>query len=198
MPINPSNSSVQTADSSVSELIETIRQLKAREKQLLGLLGSAANSVMGMDTEGIVTEWNPGAERILGWSKPEAMGRRMSELIIPEQLREAHESGMRRYVETGQAHVLNRIVPMEARHKDGHIFPIELIIWQVSTDRCDGFAASIRDVSILHDSQRVLRESEERYRSVVEHLGEGMFVAQNDRVVFCNAQALRDSHAFVR
>jgi PAS domain S-box-containing protein len=189
MPINPSNSSVQTADSSVSELIETIRQLKAREKQLLGLLGSAANSVMGMDTEGIVTEWNPGAERILGWSKPEAMGRRMSELIIPEQLREAHESGMRRYVETGQAHVLNRIVPMEARHKDGHIFPIELIIWQVSTDRCDGFAASIRDVSILHDSQRVLRESEERYRSVVEHLGEGMFVAQNDRVVFCNAQA---------
>ncbi|OYU42546.1 MAG: hypothetical protein CFE44_23365, partial [Burkholderiales bacterium PBB4] len=41
----------------------------------------------------------------------------------------------------------------------------------------------------LRESQRVLRESEQRYRSVVEHLGEGMFVAQNSRVVFSNALA---------
>ena len=177
------------SDESISDLIETIGQLRVREKHLSGLLGSAADSVMGMDTDGNVTEWNPGAERILGWSKAEAIGCNLSELIIPEGLRDAHESGMRRYVETGQARVLNRIVSIEARHKDGHNFPVELVIWQISSDRGDGFAASIRDVSALRESQRVLQESEERYRSVVEHLGEGMFVAQNNRVVFSNAQA---------
>src|SRR3954451_21333874 len=89
-------------------LVETVRQLQARESHLLGLLGSAPDSVLGMDTEGMVTDWNPGAGRVLGWTRAEAMGRRMSELIIPLQYREAHEQGMRRYLQTGMARVLNR------------------------------------------------------------------------------------------
>ena len=173
----------------ISELQERIKNLEAREARLLGLLGSTPDSVLGMDTEGMVTAWNPGAERILGWSKEEAMGRRMSELIIPPKYREAHENGMRRYLRTGEARVLNRVVEIEAMHKDGHIMPVELSIWPISDDKGQGFGAFIRDVSERHRSQESLRNSEERYRSVVEHLGEGMFVAQNNRVVFSNAQA---------
>ncbi|MBC7917362.1 MAG: PAS domain S-box protein [Rhodoferax sp.] len=173
----------------ISELQERIKSLETRQSQLLGLLGSTPDSVLGMDTEGMVTAWNPGAERILGWSKEEAMGRRMSELIIPPKYREAHENGMRRYLKTGEARVLNRVVEIEALHKDGHTMPIELSIWPISDDKGQGFGAFVRDVSERHRSQESLRNSEERYRSVVEHLGEGMFVAQNNRVVFSNAQA---------
>lgn len=170
-------------------LTETLRELQARESHLQGLLGSAPESILGMDTEGLVTDWNPGAERVLGWTREEAMGKRMSELIIPHRFREAHESGMRRFLQTGHTKVLNRIIEIEALHKDGHLFPIELSIWNIVDANSQGFGASIRDVSERHRAQESLRNSEERYRSVVEHLGEGMFVAQYNRIVFANHQA---------
>ena len=168
---------------------EALRQAEAREAQLRSLLSSAPEPVLGMNAQGIVTAWNCGATDILGWTYEEAIGQRLSEMIIPAKYRDAHEAGMKRYVETGEAKVINRIIEIEAQHKDGRIFPIELSIWQVSDDRSEGFGAYIRDVSERHRNQEVLRESEERYRSVVEHLGEGMFVAQGNRVVFSNAQA---------
>ena len=172
-----------------ASIAEALRQAEAREAQLRSLLSSAPEPVLGMNTDGMVTAWNFGATNILGWTYEEAIGQRLSELIIPPKYREAHEAGMQRYVETGHAKVMNRIVEIEAQHKDGRVFPIELSIWQVSDNRGEGFGAYIRDVSERHRNQEVLRESEERYRSVVEHLGEGMFVAQGNRVVFSNAQA---------
>ena len=183
LPTNPSDA---TQDASIAE---ALRQAEAREAHLLGLLSAAPEAVLGMSSQGIVTGWNLGAANILGWTLEEAMGKRLSDLIIAHQYRDAHEAGMRRYVDTGQVKMLNRIIEIEALHKKGHTFPVELSIWQVSSNRQEGFGAYIRDVSERRLNQEILKESEERYRSVVEHLGEGMFVAQGNKVVFSNAQA---------
>jgi PAS domain S-box-containing protein len=190
-------SSPGLAGTDTATLAETVRQLQAREIHLRGLLGSAPDSVLGMSAEGLVTDWNPGAERILGWTRAEALGRRLSELIIPPKYREAHEQGMRRYLQTGQGRVLNRIIEIEALHKDGHLFPVELSIWPISDDRGQGFGAFIRDVSERQRAQESLKASEERYRSVVENLGEGMLVLRDGLVVFANlkaAEVLRVPH----
>jgi PAS domain S-box-containing protein len=190
MPSQPGSAPNLTQhDADNAALVETVRQLQARESHLLGLLGSAPDSVLGMNTQGLVTDWNPGAERILGWSREEALGRRMSELIIPLEYRDAHEQGMRRYLETGVARVLNRIIEIQALHKDGHVFPVELSIWPISNGHGHGFGAFIRDVSERQRAQESLRNSEERYRSVVEHLGEGMLVIRDGLVVFANLKA---------
>lgn len=170
-------------------MAEVVRHLQARETHLNNLLDFAPDSIIGMNAEGRVTDWNPGAARILGWTREEAMGQRLSDLVVPLQHREAHEQGLQRFLRTGEAHVLNRIVEIEALHKDGHVFPIELFIWSMSEEGGVGFGASVRDLSERLRSQESLRLSEERYRSVVEHLGEGMFVAKANRVVFANQQA---------
>lgn len=170
-------------------LIESVRHLQAREAHLQGLLESAPDSVMGMNIEGLVTDWSLGAERVLGWTREEAIGKRMSELIIPPKYREAHEKGMRKTLETGVARVINRIIEIEAQHKSGEIFPVELSIWTIANDSGNGFGAVVRDVSSRYKAQNALRDSEERYRLVVEHLGEGMFVAVGDRIVFANRMA---------
>jgi PAS domain S-box-containing protein len=175
-------------------LAQTVQELRDRETHLLGMLDSIPDSMLGMDSNGMITDWNPGAERTLGWRRAEAMGRRLSELIIPPRYREAHEKGMRRFVEAGHTRVLNRILDVEALHRDGHVFPIELSIWTISGDRGGGFGACVRDASERHRTLAFLRNSEERYRSLVEHLGEGMFVAQSNRIVFANAQASQILH----
>lgn len=176
-------------DLNLSDLRLSLHELQLRERHLVGLLGSAPDSVLGMDVQGMVTDWNPGAERILGWSPEEAIGRRLSELIVPPRYRQAHEEGMRRYLQTGQSRVLNRIIEIEALRKDGAEIPVELSIWAIGADGQQGFGAFVRDVSERYLAQESLRRSEERYRSVVEHLGEGMVVIQDGVVVFANPQA---------
>lgn len=165
------------------------QQLAAENDHLTRLLESAPESVLGMDRHGIVTDWNRGAQRILGWSAEEAIGQRLSGLIIPPKHRAAHEAGMQRYLQTGQSRVLNRLIEIEAQHKDGRLIWVELSIWAVEQDHNAGFGAFIRDVSERKQSQELLRDSEERYRSMVEHLDEGMLVIQDGRVVFGNTRA---------
>ena len=165
------------------------QQLATENDHLTRLLESAPESVLGMDRHGIVTDWNRGAQRILGWSAEEAIGQRLSGLIIPTKHRAAHEAGMQRYLQTGQSRVLNRLIEIEAQHKDGRLIWVELSIWAVEQDHNAGFGAFIRDVSERKQSQELLRDSEERYRSMVEHLDEGMLVIQDGRVVFGNTRA---------
>jgi PAS domain S-box-containing protein len=61
-----------------------------------------------MNSQGLITSWNKQAEIILGWSSGEAVGRKMSETIIPTHYRQSHEKGLRHFLNTGQGPVLNQ------------------------------------------------------------------------------------------
>src|SRR5437660_1048792 len=80
------------------------------------------------DAGGVVTYWNSQAEATFGWGRDEAMGQRLSDMIIPPELREAHEQGRERFFETGEGPMLNRRVEVEAQRKDGSRIPVELAI----------------------------------------------------------------------
>src|SRR5271157_1776556 len=72
------------------------------------VLETALDAVVVMTSDGIVSEWNDRAASIFGWSREEALGQAMAELIIPERYREAHKDGIRRYLQTGKGEVLGR------------------------------------------------------------------------------------------
>ena len=87
--------------------------------------------------DGVITingqrHWSPAGtrrpKRCSAGLAPRCMGRELAELIIPERLREDHRSGMRRYIESGVARVLNKRIEMSALHRDGREFPVELAI----------------------------------------------------------------------
>ena len=58
------------------------------------LFNRALDAVVGMDESGRVTAWNGSAEEIFGWSREEALGASMGDLIVPPQYREAHARGL--------------------------------------------------------------------------------------------------------
>ena len=70
-----------------------------------------------------ITGWNTQAEKMFGWPRGEVLGRELAELIIPERHREEHRRGLRRYVETGMARVLNKRIEFSALHRDGPRVP---------------------------------------------------------------------------
>jgi len=175
---------------SVQDLQQTVERLQARESHLLNLLSLARDAVVAMDTEGFVTDWNPAAEKLLGYRHAEAVGARLSDLIVPEAQRAAHEAGLQRFLATRQPSILNQLIEVEAQHRDGTLIAVELAIWSVPSGQSLGFGAFIRDISDRRAAQEAIKLSEDFNRVVVEHLGEGMSINQNGMVLYVNRMAL--------
>jgi len=172
-----------------ARLLDRIKRLESRQRHLENLLDSARDAVLEMNTDGLITSWNRSAEEMLGWSAAEAIGQRMSELIVPLHHRRAHEAGFTAYLKTGQARTINRLLEIEALHKNGLLIAIELSIFTVTAEGQLSFGAFIRDISGRRAAEQALRLSEERYRAIIEHVNDGVVVFQHAKVVFANQRA---------
>jgi formate hydrogenlyase transcriptional activator len=162
-----------------SDLFE---KLRASEERTGLILDQALDAVVMMDADGLITRWNPQAECIFGWSRDEAVGRRMSETIIPEKYRAAHERGLRHFLSTGEGPLLNQRVEMTALRRDGREFPVELTITPVKMDGTVVFSAFLRDITERKLAEEKLRTSEERTRLILDKA--------LDAVVMMNADGL--------
>jgi PAS domain S-box-containing protein len=118
------------------------------------VLKTALDGVIVMDTSGVVRGWNDRAERKFGFTAAEAEGRRMSELIIPERYREAHESGLARFLATGVGPVLGTLIEIEALCADGREIPVELSITYTEHFGEPLFLGFLRDVSARRGAER--------------------------------------------
>lgn len=138
---------------------------------LQSVLDTALDAVIIMSVGGEVIGWNSLAEQTFGWSDQEALGKRVSMLIIPERFRPAHEAGLRRFLDTGTGAVLNRRIEIEALHRDGYEFPIELSITASEQFGDQLFVGFLRDISErrahAERQQRVLQESEHRVKNML-------------------------------
>ncbi len=82
-----------------------------------------------MDSQGMVVDWSPGAEAIFGWSSGEAIGAKLSKLIVPERFRDAHEAGLRRFATTGEGGtLLGKPITIDVIDREGREFPVEVFI----------------------------------------------------------------------
>lgn len=111
------------------------------------IIERAHNAFVSMDSAGAVTEWNPSAERIFGWTRAEAMGRPVAEVVMPERYRAAHNRGMAKFQQTGEGPVLNTTIEIEGQRRDGSEFPVALTISPIMLDGEWSFHAFVQDIS---------------------------------------------------
>jgi PAS domain S-box-containing protein len=119
-----------------------------------------------MDAAGLITDWNSQAETIFGWSRQEAVGRRLSDTIIPGQYREAHQRGLQQFLATGEGPILNQRIEITALHRNGHEFPIELSISPLRLGENIIFSAFVRDITRRKQAEAALVDSEARYKAI--------------------------------
>ncbi|WHZ26651.1 MAG: PAS/PAC sensor hybrid histidine kinase [Nitrospira sp.] len=120
------------------------------------IVDTALDGVITIDAAGIVTEWNAQATAIFGWTREEAMGKLLSDTIIPERDHESHARGIREYLKTGVGPVLNRRIEIAARHKEGHEFPVELAVSPARIGEAYIFSAFVRDITDRRQAERRL------------------------------------------
>lgn len=167
---------------------------KAAEAALLqsqernrAIVDTALDGVITIDSSGIVTDWNAQASVIFGWSREDALGRSLAEMIIPEQDRQLHERGIHEFLRTGTGEILNRRIEITARHRDGWELPVELAVSPAKIGDAYIFSAFVRDITERRRAERrlasqyavtrVLAESitlEEAVPKIVQAIGESL------------------------
>ena len=145
----------QIADGNQAE--EAFRRV---ERQARAIVDSALDAVVVMNAEGIITDWNKQAEETFGWTRPEVLGRRMSETIIPAQYRLSHERGLEHFFKTGQGPVLNRRIEITALRRDSTEFPVELTITPLKSGDTWTFSSFIRDITARRQAEEDLRNAQ--------------------------------------
>jgi PAS domain S-box-containing protein len=175
----------------IEDLKRSQENLRSAEEKNRLIIDSALDAVVTMDSDGVVTGWNKQAGIIFGWSRSEAIGRQMSELIIPDRDRTAHARGMRHFLATGEGRILGRRIEVTALRRDGFEFPVELEVVPVRVDRNWIFSAFIRDITEAKYAQEKLQESELHLRQMSETIPEMLWSAGAEgKIDYCNARVL--------
>jgi len=143
-------------------------------RRLAALVESSNDAIIGMDPTGVIVAWNPGAERLYGWSQAEAIGRDLA-MTIPDD-RQSERVAIMKAVAAGEL-----IPPYETvrLRKDGSSFDASITVSAVwdAEHRLIGYSGIVRDVSEQKRLEVALRAGEARFRALFEHSLDGIFVA---------------------
>lgn len=156
--IYPSPDGISVFFNEITQQKETEQALLRSQEKTQMIIDSALDAIICIDIDSRIIEWNPRAELIFGWQKTEALGRTVTETIIPEAYRTMHEEGMKRFLRTGDGPVLNRFFEISALRRDGSAFPIEITIAPIIRKDDRFFCAFIRDITPRKKAEEELQQ----------------------------------------
>jgi PAS domain S-box-containing protein len=124
------------------------------------LVDSAADAIVASDAQGLIVLWNPGAERIFGFSEDEALGASL-DIIIPEPFRARHWEGYRETVASGQSRYgAGDLLAVPGLTKDGRRISLEftIVLLKDAAGAVTGMVAVLRDVTPRFEEVKALRK----------------------------------------
>jgi PAS domain S-box-containing protein len=143
------------------------RILRKSEATKGAILHAALDCIVTADQSGLITEFNPAAERTFGYLHAEIVGKPLTQLV-PPGLQQRHLDGFERYLKTGVASILGKRVETSALRADGTEFPVELAVVPTHSQDTLFFTAYIRDLTERQRAAQALRESEARFKHLAE------------------------------
>ncbi len=152
----------------ITELKNREAELRRNEDLLRNVVDASFDGVIVMNGDGIVLDFSPAAEDVFGWKAAEMVGNKMSNYIIPQKYRQAHDDGLARFLKTGEGPVLGKRIEIEGQHKDGHEIIVELAIRH--TKGADGplFLGYVRDITERRAADAALRDAKEKAEAANE------------------------------
>ncbi|MDB4879710.1 MAG: sensor protein [Gemmatimonadetes bacterium] len=144
------------------------------------LAASAPDAIVTVDADSCILSVNPAMERIFGWRASELLGRSLS-IIIPPELRAAHEAGMSRYLRSGQRNIPWTGIRVPALTRDGRRIPIEISFGEFVHEGRHIFSGFLRDVSERVAQQERLERTTQELTVALATLRERVVEAEEAR-----------------
>lgn len=145
------------------------------------------DAVVMLDREGSIVEVNHSAEELFGYSRDDLLGRKDIELLDLERIEPAIIEMIIRNVFSGEAHLAD----VWARKKNGESFQIEMLMNRVTFNGDDVLVLTVRDISMRKQVEAAMRESEDRYRSLVDLSPFAILIIVNEKITYLNPAAIR-------
>ncbi|MCH8011170.1 MAG: PAS domain S-box protein [Candidatus Marinimicrobia bacterium] len=164
----------------ITERKKTEEELQASREYAQNLINSSLDMIIAVDKGRNIMEFNKAAEQTFGYKKEEVMGKHVDLLYADvREGRTVHKST----VEKGQ-----HVQEITNKRKNGETFPVLLAASTLLNAQGEivGIMGVSRDISEQKAAAQALRESEEKFRGVIEQSNDGIYVLQGDRFVFIN------------
>ena len=142
-------------------------------------LDSALDCIITMDASGRVQEFNPASERVFGFTRSEAVGKELADLIVPPRLRERHRQGLARYLKTREGPLIGKLIEIEALRRDGSEILVALAINATKVNGSPIFTAYLRDIT----ERKRAEETNRRLAAIIESSGDAIISKDLDEIV---------------
>jgi PAS domain S-box-containing protein len=167
----------------ITDQKKTEESLKRSEEKIRKIIDSAHDVIVTIDEHAIIQNWNAQAELIFGWTKDEAIGKMLIDLIIPQEIKRTYLRSIDRFFKTGDMPGINRRIEIIGMRKDGESFPIDLAISPIIFQEEITFSVFMRDVSSQKKAERELRSISSRLTALLKGLQEGILVEDEHRKI---------------
>lgn len=139
-------------------------ELHQREERLRAILNTVVDAIITIDRRGIITSVNPATMRLFGYSEEEMTGKNVK-LLMPAPYHDEHDGYIANYHRTGEAKIIGIGREVQARHKDGTVFPIELAVSEVK--ELGIYTGVIRDITERRKMEKEILEISEQERRAI-------------------------------
>jgi len=173
-------------------------EIQNRERMIQTVFSGAPDAVIVIDQEGRVVKWNPMAEKLFGWKASEITGELLSDTIIPQRYREAHKTGLKQYLKTGEGAVIGKPIEIQAINKVQTEFDVALSISPVKINDKFHFIGFVRDITKSKEAEEEVKASNQRFTTVfnvspvaitINDASDRTFMYVND--AFCNISGFK-------
>ena len=141
-------------------------QLRRSEDIRKLIMDSALDAIICIDKDEVIFTWNPQAEEIFGWKEEEAIGKKLSSLVIHKRYLEKHHKGFADYISSGKSHVINKIMILPAVRANGDEFIAELLIREIKNGDDYFLCTYVRDVTERINAEKELQRSSSRFQRI--------------------------------
>lgn len=180
----------------ITERKASDQKLRDSESRQRAITDCAQDAILMMDPEGRISHWNPAAERILGHSTAEAMGRHLHDLIAPARYRGEHRRAFEHFRRTGMGRVVGRTREMEALCKDGREISVQLSLSAIQIDGRWHAVGILRDVTESKRTAEELRR-QSRLQQLLMEISSQYINLPPDSLEATLSDSLRDLAVFV-
>ncbi|MBI4804868.1 MAG: PocR ligand-binding domain-containing protein [Desulfovibrio sp.] len=143
----------------IADLERTEKELKESTARINRITDAAQDAIIMMDPDGRISFWNLAAERILGYSREQALGMELHEILAPERYQQEARAAVHRFRSASQGGVLGRTVELAAKRKDGAELDVSLSLSGLEIEGRWHAVGIMRDITSRKQSDRELADA---------------------------------------